>query len=70
MRSNQRSKIQDVRVGQLLGQRMLSVGDIAIETSGESSRLEMDNIERPQSIAREIIAASQEHGNGQARGKP
>ena len=70
MRSNQLSKIQDVRGDQSLGQRMLSVGDIAIETSGEASRLEMDSIERPQSIARGIIAASQEHGNAQARGKP
>ena len=47
MRNNQLSKIQDVRVDQSLGQRMLSVGDIAIEASGETSRLEMDSIERP-----------------------
>jgi putative membrane protein len=65
-RNIQLSKIQDVRVDQSFGQRMLGVGDISIETSGESSRLEMDNVDQPQSIADEIIAASQEHGNPQA----
>ncbi len=69
-RNIQLSKIQDVRVDQSLGQRILGVGDISIETSGESSRLEMDNLDRPQSIADEIIAASQEHGPAQTRGKP
>jgi uncharacterized membrane protein YdbT with pleckstrin-like domain len=69
-RNIQLSKIQDVRVDQSLGQRLLGVGDISIETSGESSRLELDNVDRPQAIADEIIAASQEHGNPQARGKP
>jgi hypothetical protein len=49
---------------------MLSVGDNALESSGGTSRLAMDNIDRPQSIADEIIAASQEHGSAQARGKP
>ncbi len=69
-RSVQLSKIQDVRVDQSIGQRILGVGDISIETSGESSRLEMDNLDRPQAIADELIAASQEHGNAQTRGKP
>ena len=69
-RNVQLSKIQDVRVDQSIGQRMLGVGDISIETSGESSRLEMDNLDRPQTIAEELIAASQEHGNAQARGTP
>lgn len=69
-RNIQLSKIQDVRVDQSLGQRILGVGDISIETSGETSRLELDNVDRPQAIADEIIAASQEQGNAQARGKP
>ena len=69
-RSVQLSKIQDVRVDQSLGQRILGVGDITIETSGETSGLEMENLDRPQTIADELIAASQEHGNAQARGKP
>ena len=69
-RNVQLSKIQDVRVDQSIGQRILGVGDISIETSGESSRLEMDNLDRPQTIADEIIAASQEHGNAQTPLKP
>jgi len=69
-RTIQLSKVQDVRVDQTLGQRMLGVGDISIETSGESSRLTMPHIDRPQAVADEIIAASQEHGSAQAGGKP
>ena len=68
-RNIQLSKIQDVRVDQSLGQRILGVGDISIETSGETSRLEMDSLDRPQAIADEIIAASQEHGIAQTGGK-
>lgn len=67
-RNIQLSKVQDVRVDQSLGQRMMGVGDISIETSGESSRLEVDNIDQPQAVADEIIAASQEHGSTQAGG--
>jgi uncharacterized membrane protein YdbT with pleckstrin-like domain len=67
-RNIQLSKVQDVRVDQSLGQRMLGVGDISIETSGESSRLEMDNVDAPQAIADEIVAASQQHGTTQAGG--
>ena len=70
-RNIQLSKVQDVRVDQSLGQRMMGVGDISIETSGESSRLEVDYIDQPQAVADEIIAASQEHGSTQAGvGKP
>ncbi len=69
-RNVQLSKIQDVRVDQSIGQRMLGVGDISIETSGEASRLEMDNLDRPQTLADDLIAASQEHGTAPARGKP
>jgi hypothetical protein len=47
---------------------MIGVGDLSIETSGESSRLEVDNIDQPQAVADEIIAASQEHGSTQAGG--
>jgi uncharacterized membrane protein YdbT with pleckstrin-like domain len=68
-RTIQLSKVQDVRVDQTLGQRILSVGDISIETSGESSRLTIHHIDQPQTVADEIIAASQEHGSAQSGGK-
>jgi uncharacterized membrane protein YdbT with pleckstrin-like domain len=51
-------KVQDVRVDQTLGQRMLGMGDISIETAGETSRLTMTSIDRPQAIADEILEAA------------
>jgi uncharacterized membrane protein YdbT with pleckstrin-like domain len=51
-------KVQDVRVNQTLGQRILGVGDLAIETAGESSRLMIHNIDRPHALAEQIIEAS------------
>jgi len=69
-RNVQLLKIQDVRVDQSIRQRIFGAGNISIETSGESSRLEMDNLDRPQTIADEIIAALQEHGNAQTPVKP
>ena len=53
-------KVQDVRVDQSVNQRMFGVGDISIETAGEASRLTLRNIDQPQSVADEILAAS--HG--------
>ncbi len=70
-RNIQLSKVQDVRVDQSLGQRMLGVGNLSIETSGEASRLTVGNIDNPHAVADEIIAASQEHGRvQQSGGKP
>jgi uncharacterized membrane protein YdbT with pleckstrin-like domain len=51
-------KVQDVRVVQSFGQRMLGVGDIAIETAGESSRLVVQNLDRPEQLAEHITDAS------------
>jgi uncharacterized membrane protein YdbT with pleckstrin-like domain len=51
-------KVQDVRVDQSLGQRMLGTGNISIETAGESSRLTMANIDRPHIIADKILEAA------------
>jgi len=51
-------KVQDVRVDQTIGQRMLGVGDISIETAGESSRLTMVSIDGPQAVADKILEAA------------
>ena len=67
-RNIQLSKVQDVRVDQSLGQRMLGVGNVSIETSGEASRLTVANIDNPHAVADEIVAASQEHGRVQQSG--
>ena len=53
-------KVQDARVDQSVTQRIFGVGDLSIETAGETSRLSMRNIDRPQHVADEILAAS--HG--------
>ncbi len=51
-------KVQDVRVVQAFGQRIFNVGDIAIETAGEASRLVVENIDNPRQLAEQITDAS------------
>ena len=45
------SRIQDITVHQSAIQRLLGVGDISIETAGETSRLTVPSIDRPQEVA-------------------
>ena len=61
-RTIQLSKVQDVTVRQSLAQRMGGVGDLSIETAGESSRLTFPNIDGPQAVADQIIDASHRIG--------
>ena len=68
MRTIQISKVQDVRVDQSLGQRILRIGDLSVETAGETSRLTIHNIDRPQEIADEVIEAAAKHGGKGKRG--
>ena len=56
-RTIQLSKIQDVRVDQSLSQRIFGVGNISIETAGESSRLTVFHIDHPQHVADTIMHA-------------
>ncbi len=58
-RTIQLPKVQDVRVDQTLGQRLAGVGNLSIETAGETSRLMIGNIDDPQAVADHIIDASQ-----------
>lgn len=58
-RNIQLSKIQDVRVDQGVTQRMFNVGNLSIETAGESSRLVVLNVDSPQALADEIMNRSQ-----------
>lgn len=57
-RTIQVAKIQDVRVDQSIAQRILGLGDLSIETAGESSRLTMTNIDGPQRIAERLLDAA------------
>jgi uncharacterized membrane protein YdbT with pleckstrin-like domain len=50
-RTIQMTKVQDVRVDQSLWQRLVGVGNLTIETAGETSQLTIENIDRPQSVA-------------------
>ena len=48
------SRIQDLTVHQRVGQRIFRVGDLSIETAGETSRLTIPEIDRPQEVADRI----------------
>src|SRR3954453_14988857 len=54
-RTVQLSKLQDVRVDQRPMQRLFGVGDISIETAGETSRLTIPDVDSPQAVADEML---------------
>ena len=47
-------RIQDITVSQRVRQRVFGVGDLSIETAGETSRLTIPRIDRPQDVADRI----------------
>lgn len=49
------AKIQDVTLSQSLGQRILGVGDLRLESAGESGAMAMRNIDHPRKIADLIL---------------
>ncbi len=51
------SKIQDVRAQQTLGQRLLGIGDVTVETAGEAGALGIANIDSPQAVVDAILNA-------------
>ena len=61
-RTIQLTKVQDVRVDQGMMQRIFNIGDISIETAGETSRLSIANVDNAQELADEILNRSQHHG--------
>ncbi len=52
------AKIQDVTVQQTFGQRLMGVGDLMLESAGESGAMGMRNLDRPRELADAIIASS------------
>jgi uncharacterized membrane protein YdbT with pleckstrin-like domain len=52
------AKIQDVTVQQTFGQRLMGVGDLMMESAGESGALSIKNLDSPREIADEIISSS------------
>ena len=57
-RSVELAKVQDVRVDQTFGQRVLNIGDLSLETAGGASRIVMLSIDRPQEAADHILELS------------
>ena len=62
------AKIQDVTVRQTFGQRLMGVGDLVLESAGESGSMSIENVDRPREIADTIIAGSKKSANERARG--
>jgi membrane protein YdbS with pleckstrin-like domain len=54
-RTEQIVKLQDIRVDQTLGQRMVGIGDLSFETAGGSSRIVIRSIDNPQRAADHIL---------------
>jgi uncharacterized membrane protein YdbT with pleckstrin-like domain len=52
------SKVQDVRVEQSVWQRMLGVGNLSVETAGESGRIAIESIDDPHGVSDRILAAA------------
>ncbi len=52
------AKIQDVTVKQTVGQRMLGVGDLLLEDSGQGGAMAILNLDSPRAVADSIIASS------------
>jgi uncharacterized membrane protein YdbT with pleckstrin-like domain len=55
------SKIQDVRVDQSVSQRMLGIGDISIESAGNTGQIVMLGVDSPQEAADRILELSRGH---------
>jgi putative membrane protein len=69
-RTIQLSRVQDVKVEQTLLQRLVGIGDLSIETAGETSQLTMRNIDDPGGVADEIIGAAQKQADTRKREAP
>lgn len=57
-RTMELSKVQDVHVNQTFFQRLLGIGDLGIESAGETGRLTISNIDRPHEVADYILDAA------------
>ena len=62
------AKVQDVRVDQSLGQRIVGIGDLSLETAGESSRIVMRSVDRPHAAAEHILGLARAQRQPPAQG--
>jgi len=63
-RTMELAKVQDVRVDQTVGQRMLNIGHLSLETAGETSRIVMPSVDRPHEAADRILELSRGRHSG------
>jgi uncharacterized membrane protein YdbT with pleckstrin-like domain len=59
-RSFNLNKIQDVRVEQSLGERILGIGTISIETASAGGSVRVESIDSPRQVADQILAAARQ----------
>ena len=52
------AKIQDVTVHRTLNQRIWGVGNLQIQTAGETSNVEIPNVDDPEAVGQEILEAA------------
>jgi uncharacterized membrane protein YdbT with pleckstrin-like domain len=57
-RTMELAKVQDVHVEQSFKQRLLGLGDVSIQSAGESGPLKISNIDRPDVVAGYILDAA------------
>jgi len=62
------AKIQDVTVRQSLGQRILGVGDLMLESAGEAGAMAIANLDNPRAIADQILASARRTPGAGMRG--
>jgi Bacterial PH domain len=52
------TKIEDVRVDQSLSQRLLGIGNLSVQATGDASPLRMENIDNAHAVADQILTAA------------
>ncbi|HEY3823599.1 MAG TPA: PH domain-containing protein [Bryobacteraceae bacterium] len=62
------AKIQDVTVRQSLGQRILGVGNLMLESAGESGSMGIANLDDPRGVADTILASARRSPGAGMRG--
>jgi uncharacterized membrane protein YdbT with pleckstrin-like domain len=60
-RTMELAKVQDVHVDQTLFQRLLGLGNLTIESAGETGRLTIENIDRPHEVAEFILETARKN---------
>ena len=58
-------KVQDVTVRQSVGQRMLGIGDVTVESAGEGSAMTAQNFDQPRELANRILKVAHQQAGTQ-----